>query len=149
MPHEVLVGVAQKVVAVGAVGAEIEPLEDSDQLREAVRHLPAPAQPALVVEVGLVDHAPEQGPVGVREPADDLVDLLADLLRALERGHVGETAARWHHDVGVRVVDVRVLVRDVLHEQQRQDVVLVLRRVHPAAQLVAALPERGVEVGLA
>ena len=40
-----------------------------------------------------------------------------------------------------------VLVRDVLHEEQREDVVLVLGRVHAAAQLVAALPERGVEVG--
>ena len=41
------------------------------------------------------------------------------------------------------------LVRDVLHEEQREDVVFVLRRVHAAAQLVAALPERGVEVGFA
>ena len=40
-----------------------------------------------------------------------------------------------------------VLVRDVLHEEQREDVVLVLGCVHAAAQLVAALPERGVEVG--
>ena len=40
-----------------------------------------------------------------------------------------------------------VLVRHVLHEQQRQDVVLVLRGVHAAAQLVAALPEGAVELG--
>ena len=36
----------------GSVGTEVEPLEISDQLRETVRHLPVPAQPALVAEVG-------------------------------------------------------------------------------------------------
>ena len=41
----------------------------------------------------------------------------------------------------------RIFVGNVLHEQQGQDVVLVLRRVHAAAQLVAALPERGVKLG--
>ena len=34
-----------------------------------------------------------------------------------------------------------------IHEEQRQDVVLVPGRVHAAAQLVAASPERRVEVG--
>ena len=38
---------------------------------------------------------------------------------------------------------------ETFHEEQREDVVLVLRRVHAAAQLVAAQPERGVEVGFA
>ena len=76
----------------GAVGAEIEPLEDPDQLREAVLHLLAPAELALVVEVGLVDHALEQVVVGVGELADDLVDPVADLLGALERDHVREAA---------------------------------------------------------
>ena len=50
-----------------------------------------------------------------------------------------------HLDQGVGLAGV--LVRDVLHEQQRQDVVLVLGGVHAAAQLVAALPERAVELG--
>ena len=70
------------------------------------------------------------------------------LLGALERDHVGEAAPRRYRDVG-EVVVARVLVRDVLHEEQREDVGLVLGRVHSAAQLVAALPERGVEVGFA
>ena len=144
MPHQVLVGVAQQVVAPGAVGAEVEPLEDRDQLREPVLHLLARAEPALVVEVGLVDDPLQVVRLG--EATDDLVDPVADLLVALQRRHVGEAAAGRHFDerAGVR----RVLVRDVLHEQQGQDVVLVLRGVHAAAQLVAALPERGVELGL-
>ena len=49
-----------------------------------------------------------------------------------------------------RDVEQRVLrtVRDVLHEQQDEDVVLVLRCVHAAAELVAALPQCAVELGL-
>ena len=106
------------------------------------------AELALVVEISLVDHALEQVVVGVGELADDLVDAVADLLGPLERDHVGEASPRRHRDVGELVV-ARVLVRDVLHEEQREHVVLVLGRVHSAAQLVAALPERGVEVGFA
>ena len=37
-------------------------------------------------------------------------------------------------------------VRDVLHEQQRQDVILLLRGIHPTAQLIAALPQRAVKL---
>ena len=148
VPHEVLVRVAQQVVAVGAVGAEIEPLEDPDELRETVLHLLPLAELSLVVEVREVDHALEKVVVGVGELADHLVDPVADLLGPLERDHVGEASPRRHRDVGELVV-ARVLVRDVLHEEQREHVVLVLGRVHSAAQLVAALPERGVEVGFA
>ena len=39
VPHEVFVGVAQEVVAMGAIGAKIEPLEDPDEFREALLHL--------------------------------------------------------------------------------------------------------------
>ena len=132
----------------GAVGAKIESLEDPDELRETLLHLLSLAELRFVVEVRLVDHALEQVVVGVGELADDDVDPLADLLGPLERHHVGEAPSRRHRDVG-ELVALRVLVRDVLHEEQREDVVLVLGRVHSAAQLVAALPERGVEVGFA
>ena len=144
MPHQVLVGVAEQVVALGADAAEVEVVEDRDQLGEPVLHLLALAELLLVVEVGQVDDLLQV--VGLGEPADDLVDLVADLLVALERDHVVERAARRDVDQAVRV-GLR-LVRHVLHEQQRQDVVLVLRGVHAAAQLVAALPERAVEVRL-
>ena len=36
---------------------------------------------------------------------------------------------------------------DVFDEKQNQDVVLVLRGVHTAAQLIAAGPERAIELG--
>ena len=143
VPHQVLVGVAQQVVALGPVGAEVESLEYGDQLGEPILHLLTPAKLVLVVEIGLVDDSLEV--VGLGQPPDDLVDLVADLLVAFQLHHVGEATARWYVDERVRFPGV--LVRDVLHEQQRQDVVLVLRGVHAAAQLVAALPERGVELG--
>jgi hypothetical protein len=45
---------------------------------------------------------------------------------------------------GVR--DAGVLVADVLDKQQDQDVILVLGRVHAAAQLITRLPQRGVQL---
>ena len=79
------------------------------------------------------------------ELADNLVDFVADLNVAFQLHHVVETAAIG--DFNERVGLCGVLVGDILHEQQRQDVVLVLGGVHAAAQLVAALPERGVDLG--
>ena len=91
--HQVFVGVAEQVVALGAVAAEVESrvVEDGDEVGEAVHHLLALAELVGVVEVGDVDHALEV--VGLGELGDDLVDLVADLLVALQRDHVGEAAA--------------------------------------------------------
>ena len=125
MPHQVFVGVAQEVVALGAIGAQIETFEDGDQLGEPILHLLARPELAVVVEVRLVDDPLQVVRLG--EPADDLVDPVADLLVALEPRHVGEAAAIGHFDQRIRPAGV--LVGDVLHEQQGQDVVLVLRGV--------------------
>ena len=143
MAHQVFVGVAEQVVALGAVAAEVERrLEDGDQLGEAVHHLLALAELVGVVEVGDVDDALEI--VGLGELADDLVDLVADLLVALERDHVGEAAALRARRSGALGI-AGVFVGDVFHEQQDQDVVLVLRGIHAAAQFVAGLPEGRIE----
>ena len=143
--HQVFVGVAQQVVALGAVAAEIELrlVEDRHEVGEAVHHLLALAELVGVVEVGDVDHALEVVRLG--ELGDDLVDLVADFLVALERDHIGETAALGHVEQGVLLAGV--LVGDVFHEQQDEDVVLVLRGVHAAPQLVAAFPEGAVKFG--
>jgi len=140
--HQVLVGVAEDVVALGAVGAEVEPgvLEDGDEVGEAVDHFLAAPELVGVVEVGEGDDALEI--VGVGEPADDLV---ADFLVALERDHIAEAAAGRDLDEGLGLA--RVAVRDVFDEEEDEDVVLVLGGVHPAAELVAARPEGGVELG--
>ena len=143
VPHQVLVGVAQEVVALGPVGAQVKAFEDGDQLREPILHLLARPELALVVEIRLIDDPLEL--IGLGEPTDNRVDLVANLLVALELRHVGEATPFGHLDERIRLAGI--LVRDVLHEQQGQDVVLVLRGVHAAAKLVAALPERGVELG--
>ncbi len=59
--HEVFVGVAEQVVALGAVAAKVERrvVEDGDEVGEPVHHLLALAELVGVVEVGDVDHALE------------------------------------------------------------------------------------------
>jgi hypothetical protein len=76
----------------------------------------------LVVEVGQVDDLLQV--VGFREPANDLIDLLADCRVALERQHVVERAALRDFDQAVWIG--LGLVRHVLHEKQSEDVILVL-----------------------
>ena len=142
VPHQVFVGIAEQIVALGPVGAEIEALEYGDQLREPILHLLACSELALVVEISLVNDALEV--IGLGELTDNLVDLIADLFVALELYHVGETATGWNFNERVRIASV--LVRDILHKQQRQDVILVLRSVHATAQFVATLPQRRVKL---
>ena len=143
VPHEVFVGVAEEVVAVGAVLREVEGgvLEDGDEVGEALHHLLAAAELVRVVEVRHVGQL-----VRLRErPEDLLVDLVADVGLALERDHVGK--ARAFRDGDGRVGLAGVAVADVFHEQQDEDVVLVLAGIHAAAQFVAGRPEGGVEFG--
>ena len=143
VPHQVFVGVAEDVVALGAVLREVERrvLEDGDEVGEPVHHLLAAAELGGVVEVRQVGEL-----VGVGQRGDDLlVDLVADVGLALEGDHVLEAGARRDRDRRVGLAGV--LVADVLDEQQDEDVVLVLAGVHAAAQLVAAGPEGGVEFG--
>jgi len=142
--HQVLVRVAQDVVALGAVLGEVEGrvLEDGDQVGEALDLLLAVAQLRRVVEVREV-----RKPIGVLQRRQDLlVDVVADVRRPLERDHVFETGAL--RDGDRRELLLCVLVADVLDEEQHQHVVLVLAGVHAAAERVATGPERGVELGL-
>ena len=120
--HQVFIGIAEQVVAAGAVGAEIERFEDAYEFGQPLLHVLARAKLAFIVEVGLVDHALEI--VGFGEPADDLVDPVADFLVAFQFDHIVETASG--RNFNQRVAVAFILVRDVLHEQQRQHIILVL-----------------------
>ena len=146
VPHQVLVGVAQQVVALGVVLAEVQRRvgEDADQIAQAVHHLLALAQLVGVVEVGERDHAHQV--IGLGQPGNDLVHLVADLGVVAERHHVLEAAALRHFDQRVRLPGVPVA--DVLHEQHDQHVVLVLGGVHAAPQFIAASPQRAVQFTL-
>ena len=107
--------------------------ENGDEVREPIHHLFALAQFVRVVEVCNVDHALEV--VGLGELRDDLVDLLANFLVALQRDHVGETATLGHVEQVVLLAGG--FIGDVFHEQQDENVILVLRGVHAAAQFIA------------
>ena len=146
--HQILVGVTQQVVALGSIAAEIQPLEDGDQLGQPLHHRIGFAELLLVVEVGKINCPFESSRgtvVGVGQLADDFVDPVADFLAALGRNHVGKAAARRHVDQGIAITGV--LVGDVLDEQQDEDVILVLAGIHAPAQLVAGLPQGGIEFG--
>ena len=148
MPHQVLVGVAEDVVVLGAV------LEKSSSgfwkmpIRLVRRSTIAWPSPELVGVVEIGEVAAGEAGVGVDQRLDDLrIDLVADVALALECDHVLEAGALGDGDGRGEVVAVAVLVGDVLDEQHEQDVVLVLAGIHAAAQFIAGGPNRGVEVG--
>ena len=141
--HQVLVSVAEDVVALGPVLREIKRLvlEDGDQVRQPVHHLSAGTQLGRVVEVRHVGQF-----IGVGQRADDLlVDLVADITPTLQRDHIGK--ARAIRDGDRRVRHPRVFVADVLDEQQNEDVVLVLTGIHTSPQFIATRPQRRIEFG--
>ena len=148
MPHQVLVGVPEDVVVVGAVLGEVElgAREDVDQVGQPF-DLGLPfAELVGIVEIREV--AVGEPVIGLHELRDDLgVDLVADVALAAQREHVREARALGDRDWRGEVGTVTVLVGDVLDEQHEQDVVLVLAGVHAAAELIARGPEGGVEVG--
>ena len=123
------------------------PSKIADQLGEPVLHLLARAE--LVSSLKSASSMTPLQVVRLGQLADDLVDLVADLLVALEGDHVAEARALGHARSGSSPWFAGRLVRDVLHEQQRQDVVLVLaRRPCCRAARRRTFPEGGVELGL-
>ena len=141
VPHQVFIRIAQNIIALGAVLRKIQRLilEDGDQVRQTIHHLLAAAELVRVVEIREVREL-----VRIRQRRDDLlIDLVADVGLALQRHHILEAGSRWDSDRRIR--HPRILVADVLDEQQHQHIILILRRIHPAAQLVADCPEGGVE----
>ena len=143
MNTPVFVGIAQEIVAFGAVAAEIQfrLVKNGDQFGKPFDHLATGAQLCRVVEVGLIDDALQT--IGFGQLADDLVDLVANLLVALEGNHVGKAPAFGNLDHGVFLTGI--FVGDILYEEQDQDVVLVLAVIHASAKLIATFPKRTVK----
>ncbi len=123
--------------------AEVQSLEDADQCSQPRHHVLPLAELVGIVEVGHVNDALEI--VGFGQPGDDLVDLVTDLLVALERDHVGKAPALGH--VEQIALLARGLVRHIFYEQQDEDIILVLRCIHAAAQFIAGLPKGRVKFG--
>jgi hypothetical protein len=141
VPHEVLVGIAEDVIVLGAVFREIQLrlLEDADEVGEAVHHRLPLAQLVRIVEIWKVA-AGETG-IGVDQRMDDLgVNLVANVTLALEGDHVLEARTRRDGDGWSEVIRISVFIGDVFDEQHEQDVVLVLAGIHAAAQFIAGGP---------
>jgi hypothetical protein len=141
--HKVFVGVAKKVVAVGAVRREIEGgiFKNGDEVGKPLDHLLAAAELIRIVEVRHIGQLIRM----LERPENLFIDLVADVGLALERDHVGKACA--FGEANGRVVLAGVAVTHVFHEEQHQDVVLVLAGIHAAAQFVARGPEGGIEFG--
>ena len=148
VPHEILVGVTEDIVVVGAVFGEIQfgLLEDADEVLQSLHHGVAFAELVGIVEIGEVG-AGESG-IGGHEGGDDvLVDAVADVALALEGDHVLEAGTGRDGDGRLHAIKVAVFVGDVFDEEHEQDVVLVLAGIHAAAEFIAGGPKGGVEVG--
>lgn len=92
MPHEELIGIAEKVVVVGTVAGKIEVLvfKNGDEGGEPVHHFLAGTKSGGLVEIREVS-ARQRAAVGFDKGLNDiLVDLVADVRAALEFAHIGE-----------------------------------------------------------
>ena len=118
---------------------ELRAREYVDQVRQPLHHLVPLAKLARVVEVGEV--AMRQACVGLHERGYYMrIDCVADVALAAQLEHVREARALGDRNGRCEVGTVPVLVSYVLNEQHEQDVVLVLARVHAAAEFVAGGP---------
>lgn len=120
-------------------------MEDRNEVAEFFHLVLAIAEFARIVKIGKVT-ASEAG-VRINEWLDDLrVDFVADVVLALESDHVLEARALGDFDWGFKSIVVAVFIGDVFDEKHEQDVILVLRSIHPAAQFIAGGPKGRVEI---
>ena len=145
--HEVFINIPKYVVAGSLVLPEVKlgAAEDVDELRELLDHLLALADLGIVVEMDVLEHTAQlRVRSGKRGKGD--VDLLADVLFVAKILEVVEAAPLWQYDGGV--LASLELVRDVLHEHERKNIILVLAWVHAASKLIAELVQRRIHVVL-
>lgn len=138
VPHEVFIRIAKKIITVGAILREIEggTFEDGYEIGETLHHLFATAELIRIVEVRHVGQL-----VRPSERSENFfIDLVANVGLAFQGDHVGKAGALRNGDRRVRLASVSIA--DVFHEKEDEHVVLVLARIHAAAQFVAARPER-------
>ena len=143
--HQVFVGVADQVVVGRAVVREVEifVLEHADEPAHGINEILSFAQLRFVRKVGVVDHAFKVIRLG--DTSENDIHFLADVLATLEKNEVVEAATLRQFNQE-RLVARFLLVAQVLDEQHHQHIVLVLARVHSAAQLVARFPELGIKL---
>ena len=139
MPHEVFVGIAEKIVVVRTVFGKVEFLvfKYGNERGKPVHHLLARAELGGIVEIRKV-RTGQRGAVGVDD--DLLVYLVADIGLPFEKAHVGKAGACGDFERG-KGTGIGKLVRHVFDEQHEQHIVLVQTGIHAAAKGIAACPE--------
>ena len=137
--HQIFVGVSKQIVALCAVLTEVQGwiLKDRHQIREAILHLLPLAQLIGIIEVRHIDHAFEIVVLG--ELRNNLVDLIADLFIAFQCNHIGKSATR--RNLNQRIALTRIFVGDVFYEEEDENIILILRGVHPTTKFIAAFPQ--------
>ena len=117
MLHQVLVGIAQNIVVIGAILGKIQLriLEDAHQVRESVHHRLTFTEFVRIVKIGEV--AAGQAGIVVNQRLNDLgVDLVTDIALALKLDHVLEAGPWWYGNRWCKIIGISVFVGDVLNE---------------------------------
>ncbi len=138
LAHHVLVDVTEQVGRLGAVARrEIHASEQRYQAADLVANLPRTAELRRAVVVNPQDLPEIMRGVCLQERLQPLVEHVSHALRPAEFHQIGVARARGKPNLAVVL---RVRQGHGAHEDQGQDVVLVLRRVHAAPHLVGGLP---------
>ena len=141
MPHEVFVGIAEKIVVVRAVFGKVELLvfKYGNERGKSVHHFLARAELGGIVEIREIRAG--QRFVLVDDGLDDLlVYFVADIGLPFEKTHVGKTGPCGNRECG-KGTGIGKLVRHIFDEQHEQHIVLVQTGIHAAAKGIAACPE--------
>ena len=89
MAHEVLIGIAQNVVPIGAVAGKIQVLKNADKLVQTMHHLRTAAELGGIVEIGEF----RQAVFGSDGFKNFLVELIPKVRTAFKGHHVGKAGA--------------------------------------------------------
>ena len=143
MTHQVFVSVSKYIIPFSSVATEIQCriVEYGNKIRETVYHLLPLTQLVRIVKVSNIYYALEV--ILCCKLADDLVDLIANLLVAFECNHICKATTLWYIEQVSRLACG--LIGNVFHEQENENVILVLRGIHPPTKFIAACPERAIE----
>lgn len=138
MTHQVFIGIAKNIVAIGPVLTEVQvfAFKNGDQVGELFHHLFAATEFVRIVKVR---HPGEL--VGITQGNDDfLIDVVAYGGLAFQGNHIRKGGT--FRDFNRRAELADKFIADVFHKEHHQHIVFVLAGIHPAPQLVAAGPER-------
>ena len=151
--HQIFVGISDDVITFSLIPGEVEfrALENGYEIGQLINHFLTASEFFLIVKMCNINNA-LQVSVLVSKTGDDFVHALANVLLSLKRDKVIKGAARPFFRIGIFVMclieDLDVLVGslilkfigDILHEQKRQNIVLIFRGIHASTKFVAARP---------